>query len=240
MVHVVTHNAASVDGRIDGVDVDVGTYYELAGRFDPDAHLVGSDTLIEGLAGAAGDAPDVEPPPADAGGSAGAGVGSAVGEATDAGAEGFAPVLVVPDSRGRIDDWEAVRAQPYWRAPIVLCSGSTPDAYLATLDEQGVQYRVAGDDHVDYEQALAELEERDGIETVLVDSGGTLSGHLFRSGLVDEVSVLVHPQVVGGTSPRSFVRGPDPGDDAVTSCTLESAERLDGDLLWLRYAVEEE
>lgn len=242
MVHVVTHNAASVDGRIDLLDVDLGTFYGLADRFDPDAHLAGSDTLIQGMAEGEGSATDSEAPsPVDAvdpAPSEPAMGGSGPEEA--AGTAGLAPVLVVPDSRGRVEDWEAVRAQPYWRGPIVLCSQSTPESYLSSLDEQGVEYHVSGDDHVDYEAAFAELAERDGIETVLVDSGGTLSGHLFRAGLVDEVSVLVHPRIVGGTTTRSFVRGPDPsGAEETVSCSLESVERLDDDLVWLRYAVVE-
>jgi len=35
---------------------------------------------------------------------------------------------------------------------------------------------------------------------------GRLNGVLFRAGLVDEVSVLVNPCLVGGTSPRSIFR----------------------------------
>lgn len=220
MVYVVTHNAASVDGRIDLLDVDLGTFYGLAGRFEPDAHLVGSDTLIEGMAG--GDGGDADAPP----------------ESDQEVTGDSAPLLVVPDSRGRIDGWEAVRAQPYWGDPVVLCSETTPGSYLASLDEIDVEYRVVGDDHVDYGRALEALEEDHAVETVLVDSGGTLSGHLFRAGLVDEVSVLVHPTVVGGTTPRPFVRGPDPsGPGDVVHCGLTGVERVEGDLVWLRYSV---
>ena len=32
-MHVVVHNAVSVDGRIDGFAPDVGRYYELAGSW---------------------------------------------------------------------------------------------------------------------------------------------------------------------------------------------------------------
>ena len=231
MAHVVTHNAASVDGRIDGIEVDLGTFYDLAASFSPDAHLVGSDTLIEGMAGAddpaGGEAAD--PPPTD-------GPTNGADENPDAG--GTAPLLVVPDSRGRVEDWEAVRAQPYWRGPLVLCSESTPASSLERLDASGVEYRVAGEDHVDYERALDDLEARDGIRTVLVDSGGTLSGHLLRAGLVDEVSVLVHPRVVGGTAARPFVRGPDPAGDFTADCSLRSVEQLEAELVWLRYLVE--
>lgn len=228
MPHVVTHNAASVDGRIDGLDVDLGTFYGLAGHWEPDAHLVGSDTLIEGMAGADDDTEeplsktsDHEPEP------------PAGGEA-----QRSPPLLVVPDSRGRVQDWPAVRAQPFWGDVVVLCSRATEPSYIETLDDLGVDTLVAGEDHVDYREGLSALEADYGVNSVLVDSGGTLTGHLLAVGLVDEISVLVHPRVVGGESARSFVRGPEPGEGgALAECTLEAVERLESDLLWVRYAV---
>lgn len=229
--HVVTHNAASVDGRIDGIDVDLGTFYGLAARWDVDAHLVGCDTLLEGMAGSgenslepSDDGPaDVGPPPEDP--------PAEPGSASP-------PMLVVPDSRGRVGDWHAVRAQPFWDDVLVLCSATTDETYVGDLDADGIDYLRVGDDHVDYDEALAILATDYAVETVLVDSGGTLSGHLHRAGLVDEVSVLVHPRVVGGTSARSFVRGPDPADDGDDiDLGIEAVERLDDDLVWLRYAV---
>lgn len=226
MPHVVIHNATSVDGRIDGIEVDLGTFYGLAGHWDVDAHLAGSDTLIEGMAGA----DDATEPPSDA----------AEPPVDDAGGD-RPPLLVVPDSRGRVSDWSAVRDLPFWGDVVVLCSRATDASYLDALDAAGVDTVVAGEDHVDYREALGVLSADYDVETVLVDSGGTLSGHLFAAGLVDEVSVLVHPQVVGGEAARPFVRGPEPAEaGSLATCSLEAVEQLKGDLVWLRYAVADE
>ncbi|MEO0433105.1 MAG: dihydrofolate reductase family protein, partial [Cyanobacteria bacterium J06656_5] len=43
-----------------------------------------------------------------------------------------------------------------------------------------------------------------GVTVVRVDSGGTLNGVLLRAGLVDELHLLVHPTLVGGTSQKTF------------------------------------
>jgi 2,5-diamino-6-(ribosylamino)-4(3H)-pyrimidinone 5'-phosphate reductase len=90
----------------------------------------------------------------------------------------------------------------YWRGGVAICSDSTPDDYLQYLAEVGADCIVAGSGKVDMRAALEELNVRYGIQTVRVDSGGTLNGVLLRAGLVDEVSILVHPALVGGTSQR--------------------------------------
>jgi len=43
---VTIHIMASVDGRLDWLDENVGLYYELAGTFGADAMLSGSDTML--------------------------------------------------------------------------------------------------------------------------------------------------------------------------------------------------
>jgi 2,5-diamino-6-(ribosylamino)-4(3H)-pyrimidinone 5'-phosphate reductase len=74
---------------------------------------------------------------------------------------------------------------------------------------------------------------------VRVDSGGALSGTLVRAGLVDEVSVLLEPVLVGGVTPRTFLRGPDPASaDDVVRLRLLKVEQFDDGLVWLRYDVD--
>jgi 2,5-diamino-6-(ribosylamino)-4(3H)-pyrimidinone 5'-phosphate reductase len=43
---VVLHNETSVDGRLDWLTVDMGLYYGLAERWQADAMLSGSNTLL--------------------------------------------------------------------------------------------------------------------------------------------------------------------------------------------------
>jgi 2,5-diamino-6-(ribosylamino)-4(3H)-pyrimidinone 5'-phosphate reductase len=127
---------------------------------------------------------------------------------------------------------------PYWRGGVAICSENTPDEYLQYLAEAGVDFIVAGHEKVDMTAALEELNARYSIQTVRVDSGGTLNGVLLRAGLVDEVSILVHPALVGGTSQRSLFRAPDlASSEGVIALTLVSAETVGESLVWLRYKV---
>jgi len=91
---------------------------------------------------------------------------------------------------------------------------------------------------VDYRAALEELNARYGVTTVRVDSGGTLNGALLREGLIHEVSLLLHPCLVGGETPRSFFRAADldhPED--MVQLKLAHLEKLRDDVVWLIYEV---
>ena len=110
---------------------------------------------------------------------------------------------------------------------------------LERLAAKGVPVIVCGERRVDLRAALETLAARHAVRTVRVDSGGALSGALVRAGLVDEVSVLLEPVLVGGVTPRSFLRGPDPaapGD--VARLRLQEVEQFDDGLVRLRYDVE--
>jgi len=221
---VIVHNAISLDSRIDGFPADIGLYYELAGQWKVDAHLAGCDTMLQ----MENEIPEIndsaiQPPHSAA-------------DPNDTRA-----LLVVPDSRGRLRRWRGIRQLSYWRGAVALCSRTTPQEYLENLVNWHVPYLIAGDDYVDLRAALELLNLHFGVNTVLVDSGGTLSGVLLRAGLVNEVSVLIHPHLVGGTKPRPFFRPQDLGS-AKASIPLHLAhlQRMKDDIVWLRYEVARE
>ncbi len=214
--HLVVYAAVNLDGKTTGFDADVGLFNELAAIWKGDASLCGSDTMVATSAEEA----------------------SAEGSTEPAKAGSSAPLLVMPDSRGRVRARRYLLSLPYWRGAVVLCSNATPASYLSELAELGVETIVAGDDHVDYRRALVELQERFGVETVRVDSGGKLSGLLLREELVDEVSVLVFPALVGNASLLSIHSLPEavPGG-GVVSLALCGVEIPRDDAVWLRYDV---
>jgi 2,5-diamino-6-(ribosylamino)-4(3H)-pyrimidinone 5'-phosphate reductase len=148
------------------------------------------------------------------------------------------PLLVVPDSRGRVRTWSALRRAGYWRDAIALVSQRTPAAYLDYLRSSRVETVMHGDEHVDLRAALEELAERFNIRTVRVDSGGTLNGVLLRSGLVSDVSVLIHPVLVGGTAPLSMFRSGGDESASLIQTRLDATEQLESGLVWLRYRIE--
>jgi 2,5-diamino-6-(ribosylamino)-4(3H)-pyrimidinone 5'-phosphate reductase len=216
---VVYHVEASLDGSIDWITPDVGRYYRLASVFSEDCALTGADTVITGPGAPIDDEP--EPPSRDLPRPSGK------------------PLLAVTDSRGRVHTWNWLRGQTdYFRDVVALCSRATPWAQLDELRRKGVASFAGGEDRVDLPAALEWLRDEHGVERVRVDSGGALAGALLRAGLVDEVSVIVEPVLVGGTCSRGFFRAPDlTGPDGVVRLRLTALERFDDDALWLRYDV---
>jgi 2,5-diamino-6-(ribosylamino)-4(3H)-pyrimidinone 5'-phosphate reductase len=216
---VILHTAVSVDGRIDHISPDLGLFYGLIRQWHEDATLVGSETFLQATQAEVVDET------------------SQAGTPEPASDDGR-PLLVVPDSRGRVRAWPAVPRMGHWRAGVAMVSQTTPTEYLDYLRRCAVDAIVAGRERVDFRVALEELSARHGVRTVRVDSGGTLNGVLLRAGLVHEVNVLVHPALVGGTSSRSLFRAPDlESPDGVIPLDLTSVERHDGGVVWLRYTV---
>jgi 2,5-diamino-6-(ribosylamino)-4(3H)-pyrimidinone 5'-phosphate reductase len=205
---VVVHAAVSLDARIDGFEPDLATYYELIAAWDEDATLCGSDTIL--AAAPEPDSPD-EPAPGPP-------------DSADA-----RPILAVIDSRGRIRSWRNLIAAGHWRAGLAFCSAATPEDHLAYLRRQHVEYEISGSDRFDLATAVESLARR-GAETIRIDAGPTLNGLALRSGIVDELSLLVHPVIAGGG--RSFAEGLD-GPLGMKEVSSENR----GELVWVRYGL---
>lgn len=216
---VVIHIEMSVDGRITGFEPDMALFYELIPRWAEEATLAGADTMLA--------APDRIPPETEE--------DLVPPEVSD---DDPRPLLAITDSQGRVRLWHALRRWPYWCRFVALVSKATPKDYLDYLEERHVDHIIAGEDRVDLTAALEELNERYGVTTVRVDSGGALNGALLREGLVDEVSVLHAPALVGGSSPTTLFTEPDiAGSEGVIKLKLEHVGKLRDDVVWTRYKV---
>ena len=222
---VILHTAMSLDGRITNFPADLDLYYSLAARWNPDAILFGSETVLAAVQN--NPSLDVPPeheemftPPENA--------------VTDP-----RPLLVIADSRGRVRCWDAILKWPYMRGLLALCSSSTPQEYLGYLAEKKIGTIIAGEGRIDMRSALEALNARYGVKVVRVDSGGTLNSVLLNSGLVDEISVLIHPFLTGGKpDPTVF----DPLKAAISSLSIPlklcHSEVLDHGIIWARYYPE--
>ena len=209
MVNVIIHNAVSIDGRLTGFEADLATYYRLAGTWREDATLCGSGTIL-----AAPDGRRRE--------RAGSNWTAKPGDTR--------PLLAIADSRGRVRCWQSLRNAGFWRDVVALCSERTPKSHFEYLGAGRVDCIVAGRERVDLRAALDALHAEYGVRTVRSDSGGTLNAALLDAGVVSEVSLLVHPVVVGAGQVDfcAQVR-------SAPSLRLASVKRLGRGLVWLRW-----
>lgn len=213
---VVMHNSVSLDGSVMGFEVNMGLHYSLAGEFGADIHLTGSNTVRVGAEMFGGvppeEASDLKRP--------------------DRGPE--VPFWAVVDSRGALKGMlHTMRRFELCRDVIVFVSKKTPKAYVRHLEQREYRYHVAGSDRVDLAKMLEILKNEYKSKVVFSDSGPTLNGLLLQQGLLDEVSLLVHPCLVGKDAVPIF------GNLGNTSIELKlkKCERLKKKYLHLVYEV---
>jgi riboflavin biosynthesis pyrimidine reductase len=124
---------------------------------------------------------------------------------------------------------------------VAVLSEAVPDTYLAELREDGVSYVFAGADGRDLAKAMDALGETFGIETLLLEGGAAINGAFLKAGLIDEISVLIHPAVDGLAGVQSIFEYPgEPEERPAAGQALRHlhTETLEGGMVWLRYRVE--
>jgi len=193
------YNEISLDGRVEGFETDVGRYYRLGFRWRSDAILMGSVTA-QAFGPAEPSDQQMRMMPAPARLPVFSGFEDLVYEPR--------PLLVVPDSGGKVRNWIHALAQPWYGSIVVLVARVTPPAYLEYLTRRNISYLSTGGDRVDLPAALEQLNIRYGVQSIRTDGGGSLNGVLLASGLADEVTVIVNPSVSANPGSQCFVKLP--------------------------------
>ena len=112
----------------------------------------------------------------------------------------------------------------------MLISEITPKEYVEYLKKRKYNYYVVGKEHVDLKETLRLLSSEFKAKRVLADTGRTLGNLLLEQGLVDEISLLVHPIIVGEKAYNIF------GNIQQNLIVrLQKQERLEKGYIWLVY-----
>jgi len=146
--------------------------------------------------------------------------------------------LAMVDGRGRVRS--GMKEFPGWEGwhTLHLVCNTTPLEYLAFLRRSEIPYLVAGHDHVDLAGAMGKLSSLLGVSTVISTAGSRLNGALLRAGLIDEVSLVLAPALVGGLRTPTLFESEDLGEsDSPTRLELLSVESDGGGRVTLRYRV---
>ncbi|MCW4010540.1 MAG: RibD family protein [Candidatus Bathyarchaeota archaeon] len=216
MTNVIIHNSISLDGSLVNFIPNMELHYSIAAKFKPDAHLVGSNTVKVGIQMFQKEIPAEEDR-----------------DFVKPNRESALVYWVIPDSNGALKGLLHVcRRFDYCKDVIVLVSEKTPDDYLSYLTERHYDYFVVGKDHVDLKTSLEVLAEKYAITTVLTDAGRILTNLLLQQGLVSEVSLLIHPVIVGKEPYRVFDQ-----IEGSYALALKNSVPLENNFVWLTYTV---
>ena len=213
---VIMHNSISIDGSILGFDVNMEQHYQIANSYKADVHLIGSNTVKEGIKMFYPEIPKEEK-----------------SDFLKPNRKEDLPLWVIPDTKGILNGMHHVYRRFEWcKDIVVLISNETPRNYIEYLIKRNYDYYTVGEDYVDYHQALNLLAEHYNVKTILTDTGKILNSILLNNGLVDEISLLVHPIIVGEKQYTLF-------SDISKNIEIEliNLEKYSDSKIWVTYKV---
>jgi 2,5-diamino-6-(ribosylamino)-4(3H)-pyrimidinone 5'-phosphate reductase len=215
-IKIIIHNSISIDGSLTGFMPDMEVHYRIAGQYKPDIHLIGSNTIKSGIEMFGGEVPLEEP-----------------SDFVRQSRNKSVPLWVIVDSGGKLKGLlHTCRRFEFCRDVIVLVSESTPKDYLSHLKDRNYDYITAGKKKVDLPEALSVLAEKYEVKIALTDTGMILGNLLINLNLVSEISLLIHPVIMGQSSCSMFDK-----IEKQLSVRMVKKEEVGNGLIWVVYAI---
>lgn len=214
---IIIHNSISIDGSLTNFEPNMGLHYQIAENYKPDIHLIGSNTIKKGI-----DLYGEGVPPEEK------------RDFKKQERDKNLPYWVIIDTKGSLKGLlHTCRRFEFCKDVIVFVSDKTPKTYLKYLKERDYDYYIVGKNHVDLKKALELLSNKYKVKTILTDTGRILSNLLLNMGLVGEISLLIHPIIVGKKSYNIFI-----DIDSNIKLKLIKKQVLEKEYIWLVYSVE--
>jgi len=120
---------------------------------------------------------------------------------------------------------------------ILFTTSQTPPEQVNVLQALGAEVYLLGEKRVDLPKSLLTLQQL-GLQTLMVEGGGTLIAEFLRLGLADELQLYLAPRLFGGVAAPTLVDGPGWEEACAPHLKLTECRVLDtsGGLL-LRYLL---
>ena len=119
------------------------------------------------------------------------------------------PVRIVCDSKLRIPpDSQIVKSAEKYRTIVAYAEQKNAKEKIKILHTMGVETIYCPDEknQIDLKKLMADLGNR-GIDSILLEGGGTLNDSALRAGIVKEVQAFVAPKLFGGVAGKTPVEG---------------------------------
>ena len=119
------------------------------------------------------------------------------------------PIRILCDSGLRIPlDGQIVKSAGKYRTIVAYADSENTEAKRKRLHEMGVETICCPDENnqVDLKELMKYLGE-EGIDSILLEGGGTLNDSALRAGIVQEVQAFIAPKLFGGMNSKTPVEG---------------------------------
>ena len=145
--------------------------------------------------------------------------------------EGYA---IVADTKGKLN-WETGTLDH--KPLLCILSEQAPREYLEMLRKKDISWIAVGKEAIDLPRAMDILGDSFGVERLVLLGGGHINGGFLHAGLIDEVSLLLAPGIDGREGQTALFDGIMDKERQPAVLALRSVERMDNDVLWLRYLM---
>ena len=119
------------------------------------------------------------------------------------------PIRILCDSGLRIPlDGQIVKSAGKYRTIVAYADSENTEAKRKRLHEMGVETICCPDENnqVDLKKLMKYLGE-EGIDSILLEGGGTLNDSALRAGIVQDVQAFIAPKLFGGMNSKTPVEG---------------------------------
>lgn len=218
--YIICHMVASIDGRIDCSMVEKisgDEYYTTLEQLDCPTLLEGRVTMEHYSADKEQFVPTIDEP---------------TGKPSVYMAEESDAYMVAVDTFGRLR-WKSNTIDD---VPLIcIVSENASEEYLGTLRKQGISWIAVGKGYIDLIEAMAILYKQFKVKRLGLLGGGHINGGFLEAGLIDEVSLLLAPGIDGRKGKTSLFDGITNYNKMAVPLSLTHIERLENDVVWLRY-----
>ena len=119
------------------------------------------------------------------------------------------PIRILCDSGLRIPlDGQIVKSAGKYRTIVAYADSENTEAKRKRLHEMGVETICCPDEknQIDLKKLMVNIGNR-GIDSILLEGGGTLNDSALRAGIVQEVQAFIAPKLFGGMNSKTPVEG---------------------------------
>lgn len=120
---------------------------------------------------------------------------------------------------------------------VYIVSERVSKEYLEMLRKQGISWIAVGNENIDLDTAMNILYEQFHVKRLALLGGGHINGGFLQAGLIDEVSLLIAPGIDGRKNGTSVFDGIVTMENLPIHLRLTGLERLENDVIWLRYGL---
>lgn len=146
--------------------------------------------------------------------------------------------LVVVDGRGRVrSGYKGSEDRPGWHTLHLVSFNVSPE-YLAFLHKNKIPYLISGKKLVNLKQVMKKMKLKLGVRSLVHTSGGKLAGALLKAKLIDEINIIIRPEIIGGFKTPTLFESPDlKKGEYPTQLKLITAQIQSDGYIWIRYKV---